>query len=93
MLSPVSRERWNTLRGEKVAHRGVHVLIGAAHVEALVLQHRGKRRHRSPADADQMGSNGWHDSCSTINHHEDTKDTKIPVNDLPSRRGSRSGQS
>ena len=50
----VAAERRDAFGGEEVAHRRIDVLIGAAHVVALALEHRRQRRHRRAADANQM---------------------------------------
>jgi hypothetical protein len=54
VLGAIAREGRDAFGGEEVAHRRVDILIRSAHVEALALQHRGKRRHRRAADADQV---------------------------------------
>ncbi len=41
---------------QEVAHRRIDVLVRAAHVVALALQHRRERGHRRAADADQMNA-------------------------------------
>ncbi len=52
----VADERPDAFRREEVAHRRIHVLIGALDVVSLPLQHRRKRRHGGAADANQMDS-------------------------------------
>ena len=54
VLRPIAGERRNAFGREKVAHRRIDVLIRSADVEALPLQHRGERRHRRAADADEV---------------------------------------
>src|SRR5262249_61138168 len=48
------------------AYRRVPVLIGTSYIEALLLQHRGERRHRGPAHSDQVHT-----------HHHSTADSSM----------------
>ena len=54
VLGGVAGGDGNALTGEKVAHRRIDVLVGAAHVVPAPLQQRRQRRHRRAADADEM---------------------------------------
>ena len=54
VLGAIAFEHVNPLSGKKVAHRRIDVLIGAADVDATMLQQRRQRGHRRAADADQV---------------------------------------
>ena len=62
----VPAQGWNALRGQKIAHRRVDVLIGPAHLAPFVPQHGGGRRHGGAADADEMDSVHVTNRLSTI---------------------------
>ena len=40
--------------GEERGHGRIHVLVRAGDGEPVLLQRRGRRRHRRPADADKV---------------------------------------
>jgi hypothetical protein len=50
----VPLEDRDLLGGEELAHRRIHVLIGALHVDAAMLEQRGQRGHCRAADPDQV---------------------------------------
>src|SRR5262249_7115468 len=54
VVGRITGERRNLFRCEEVAHRRVDVLIRAAHVVSPALEHRGERRHRGAAYANQV---------------------------------------
>src|SRR6266508_596859 len=65
VFGTVAGERPDVFGREKLAHRRVHVLIRSLDVEPLALEHRGQRRHRSAAHANQMNLHDTADSSMT----------------------------
>ena len=54
VLGPEPVEHAHPALGEKAAHRGVDLLVGAGHLQAEVLEQAGERAHGGAADRDQV---------------------------------------
>ncbi len=58
VLGSVSAERRDSLLDQEIAHRRIHILIGALDVVPSTLEQRRERGHGRAADADQMDPRG-----------------------------------